>query len=156
MTDSSGQIRPVISERNRYKGKLNPLFREKAIALVRSGSPPRTALKSLGCSERTTRSWEEQGKDPENPTRFGLFYLELQAFEQEWLARIAANATKLSERDIRGAVDMLGRRDPDHWGRKDTVDVNVQIDAGPTLKLLAEAQQKMLSGEYRVLAEDES
>ena len=68
---------------------------------------------------------------------------------------MAEHATNLSAKDGRVCVDILGRRDNEHWGRRDTVDVNVQIDAGPTLKLLAEAQQKMLSGEYRVL-EDEA
>jgi thiamine pyrophosphate-dependent acetolactate synthase large subunit-like protein len=41
------------------------------------------------------------------------------------------------------AVEVASRIMPDEYGKRDSVDVNVQIDAGPVLKAIAEAQQRL-------------
>jgi thiamine pyrophosphate-dependent acetolactate synthase large subunit-like protein len=41
------------------------------------------------------------------------------------------------------AVEVAARIMPDEYGKRDQVDVNVQIDAGPVLKAIAEAQQRL-------------
>jgi hypothetical protein len=152
MEESAEKVRILdLLERHRYKGKLTPMFRERALAMVRAGSPPRTALRALGCSDRTIYQWEEDAQATENTSRFGIFRRELQACEQEWLASLSAKASNLAGRDGRVAVEMLGRRDPEHWSKHDDVSVNVQIEAGPILAQIAEARQKLLEGEYKLL-----
>ena len=153
-TEQKVKLTPAeLLERHRYKGKLTPMFRERAIAMVKGGSPPRTALRALGCSERTIYQWEEDAKATENVSRFGIFRRELQGAEQECISRVSAHATKLTEKDGRVALDYLGRRDPDHWGKKDTLDVNVEVSADGILRAIADAQQKVLTGSYRFLPE---
>ena len=153
-TEQKIKLTPAeLLERHRYKGKLTPMFRERAIAMVKGGSPPRTALRALGCSERTIYQWEEDAQATENVSRFGIFRRELQAMEQLWLTRMAEHATNLSAKDGRVCVDVLGRRDSEHWGKKDTLDVNVEVSADGIFRAIAEAQQKVLTGSYRFLPE---
>lgn len=137
-----------ILERHRYKGKLTPMFRERALAMVRAGSPPRTALRALGASKRLVYQWEAEAQDTENPTKGGLFCTELQAAEQEWLASLSERANQLATKDGRVAVDMLARRDAEHWARTDTLNVRQTIEAGPILAQIAAAQRQIAEGSY--------
>jgi len=139
-----------ILERHRYKGKLTPMFREKALDMVHQGAPPRTALRALGCADSTIRAWQSLAQTGEKDGKYALFWRDMADAEQETLSRVAANATKATDRDGKAALDYLGRRDPENWGKKDTLDVNVSMDLGPTFRAVAEAQQKLVSGEYRL------
>jgi hypothetical protein len=141
-----------LLERHRYKGKLTPMFREKAIDMVRRGAPPRTALKALGCTQQTIRNWEEWAETGEvGGGRYAAFLRELREAEQLGLVRVAENASRLTEKDGRVALDYLGRRDPDHWAKRDEVQVNVAVDPGPVLQAIVAAQQKLLNTEYKLL-----
>ena len=137
-----------ILERHRYKGKLTPLFREKALAMVKAGSPPRTALRALGCSDRLIYQWESDAKQDVITSKGGLFRSELQACEQEWLSSLSAKAYDHAGRDGRVCVDMLARRDAEHWARTDTLQVNQTIEAGPILAQIAAAQRQIAEGSY--------
>jgi len=117
-----------LLERHRYKGKLTPMFQDKALRLIRGGSPPRTALRALGCAPSTIREWQAQAEDPQNTRKEAVFWREALEAEQLWLTRMSSNATSLAEKDGRVCVDMLGRRDPEHWRREDTL--NVEVDVG--------------------------
>jgi len=141
-----------LLERHRYKGKLTPMFRDKALTLVRAGSPPRTALRALGCCETTIRLWDEAGRGEGETSRFGLFYRELLAAEQEWLTRVAENISNHTERDGRTAVEVLSRRDPEHWSRKDEVEVKVALNADAIFAQIAAAKRDMIEGKWKVLA----
>ena len=154
MTESSGQIRPVISAAARFTGKLTPRLREEACNAVRHGTPATVALKKLGLTPKTVWNWQQWAESGEKGPKYEQLFVALHQAWAEWQSHVAGQLPAAIQKDARMAVEVASRIMPDEYGRRDQVDVNVQIDAGPTLKLLAEAQQKMLSGEYRIL-EDE-
>ena len=150
ITEQKIKLTPAeLLERHRYKGKLTPMFRERAIAMVKGGSPPKTSLRALGVGESTLRLWASEPEDGVHT----IFWRELLSYEQLWLTRMAEHATNLSAKDGRVCVDVLGRRDSEHWGKKDTLDVNVEVSADGIFRAIAEAQQKVLTGSYRFLPE---
>ena len=124
------------------------MFREKAIAMVRAGSPPKTTLRALGCGDSTIRLWTSQSQDLENPTKSGVLWRDLLSAEQEWLAALAEKANGHAIRDGRVCVDMLARRDAEHWARTDTLQVQQTIDIGPVLAQIASAQRQIATGTY--------
>jgi hypothetical protein len=146
--DNKTKLSPAeLLERHRYKGKLTPMFRERAIAMVKGGSPPKTALKALGVADSTIRLWDMEPEDGVHQ----VFKRELLGAEQLWLTRMAENATRLSERDGRVCVDILGRRDSEHWGRKDVVEVD--IDIGPKLAEIAARVSQIQDADWLALEE---
>ena len=120
-----------ILDRYRYKGKLTPKLRKSACELVEKGTPPKTAVVALGVGESTYRLWrsnaETEGSDP----KYKEFFEELQKAEQQCLSEVACNASQATKRDGKVALDFLGRRDPDQWGRKETLVIETEI--GPRI-----------------------
>ena len=153
-TEQKVKLSPAeLLERHRYKGKLTPMFRERAIAMVKGGSPPRTALRALGVADSTIRLWENRAQTEDDSSKYAQLCRALLESEQECISQVSANATRLTSKDGRVALDYLGRRDPEHWGKKDTLDVNVEVSADGIFRAIAEAQQKVLTGSYRFLPE---
>jgi len=141
-----------LLERHRFKGRVTPMFRDKAAGMVRAGAPPRTALRALGCSESTIRLWQSKAESGEDGGRYTDLWRALQDAEQECLARVAANAIKHTERDGRTAVEVLSRRDPEHWSRRDEVEVKVALNADAIFAQIAAAKRDMIEGKWEVLA----
>ena len=126
-----------------YTGKLTPRFRDEAAALVRCGTPPDTAIVSLGVTKATLLAWKRWADTGEHGTKYAeLFSILAQSWEQ-WKAHVAGELPKAIAKDARMAVEVAARIMPDEYGKRDSVDVNVQIDAGPVLKAIAEAQQRL-------------
>ena len=136
----------------RYKGKLTPKLRKAACELVEKGSPPKTAVVALGVGESTYRLWRDNAADENSDPKYKEFFWELAAAEQRCFSEVSCNASQATKRDGKVALDFLGRRDEEHWGRTDKLDVdmNFKLDASPTFKAMAEAQQKLLAGGYHV------
>ena len=141
-----------LLDNSRFNGYLTPELQEKVCILIAKGTPPRVALRSTGVCDRTVYNWLQWGEEGKDQIYVDLCRAMRQA-EANYLVTIAGNTVKHAEKDGRVCVDILGRRDPEHWGKKDTLDVNVEVSADGIFRAIAEAQQKVLTGSYRFLPE---
>lgn len=136
-----------------YTGKLTPQLQETAIDMVLSGTPKKTALRALGVKDSTIRLWQRHAETNEKGDKYGALFAALDTAEQQSLSKVASNAQRLTEKDGRVALDYLSRRDSEHWGRKDELNVNVNVAAEPIFAAMFQAQQKLASGEFKLLRE---
>lgn len=112
-----------------FQGKVTRTFREKAIRMCRAGVPPKIACRTLGTADSTIRLWQQLASDDTCRDKRAILWRELLQAQDEAIARVSENATRLTEKDGRVALDYLGRRDPEHWKREDTLNVEVDIGA---------------------------
>lgn len=137
-------IQTAIREgKYRYPGKITPKLIREACELVRNGRPPSVALSALGVSKQSQWNWKQWAETGECGPRYKDFLSKLEAAWSEWQSFVAGTLPNAVQKDSRMAVEVASRIMPDEYGRRDQVDVNVQLDAGPVLKAIAEAQQRL-------------
>ena len=143
-TPENQSIQTAIREgKYRYPGKLTSRFKAEACALVRRGTPPKVALGALGVTKATIYNWEAWAESGEKGPKYADLFSGLAHSWSEWQAHVAGELPKAIAKDARMAVEVASRIMPDEYGKRDQVDVNVQLDAGPVLKAIAEAQQRL-------------
>jgi len=152
MNDKIADNRPTpreLLERYRYQGKITPQFRKQACEIVRHGTPIRNALKALGAADSTVRTWESWANEEEEGGKHREFWRELQCAWDEWVSFVAMQGEKHVQKDGRTWRDTAAALMPE-YEKRDRLDVNVEIDASPTFKAIAEAQQKLIAGQWKV------
>jgi hypothetical protein len=127
----------------RYPGKVTPRFIREACELVRNGRPPKVALGALGVKQSAIWNWQHWAETGEKGPKYAQLWSEMAKAWDEWRSFVAGTLPKAVTSDSRMAVEVAARIMPDEYGKRDSVDVNVQIDAGPVLKAIAEAQQRL-------------
>ena len=140
-----------LLERYRFTGKLTPSLRSAVCEAVRHGTPARTALKAFGLDDQTIRNWEKWAESKEKGSKYGEFSSELGRAWNEWVHYVASLGEKHIEKDARVWSTTIQALLPDEYGRKDELQVSVQVDPGPVLRAVMEAQQKLLNAEYKLL-----
>lgn len=111
------------------KLKLTPELEEEILNLIRAGNYAKDACLAVGIDESTYYRWIRTGKEAKS----GKLYKFYQSIQK---ARAFARALKLEK--IQDAIDdgnwqaaawWLERTDPDHWGRRQRVEVEGQVDS---------------------------
>ena len=135
----------------RYDGKVTRRLREKVLAMVRGGTPPRIALRGQGVARSTIDSWRALANDDQCMDKRAVLWRELEQAENQCIDNVAHNAARLTAKDGRVAVDWLSRRAPEEFGKKD--EVAVTYDIGPVLTDIAGriARGELINGSYKVL-----
>lgn len=111
---------PAPRGRPGYKpSRLTPEIRGAFLESIRQGLGVKPSAQKLRIAWSTIQAWK--ARDPE-------FSAEIQAARAEWEARMVAAVTDYSEKvDGRLALEALGRRYPERWGRQDRVTVRGEL-----------------------------
>ena len=137
----------------KFPGKLTPQFRAHACELVRQGVPPRVALRRTGITRQSILNWER--KRDEGDAQYVALFCALDEAWADWQTYVAGHLPQHIANDARMCVEVAGRIMPDEYGKKDELQVSVQVDPGPVLQAIAAAQQKLLNAEYSLLPADD-
>ena len=153
MQETQEKLSPrELLERYRYTGKLTPKLRVAVCEAVRNGTPARTALKAFGLYPSTITAWQQYAESGEKGTKYVEFARELETAWNEWVQHVALLGGKHVEKDGRVWYQTIAALLPE-YSKKDTLDVNVEVSADAIFRMMAEAQQKVLTGSYRFLPE---
>lgn len=116
--------------------KLTAETVDKLLSAIEEGQTYKVACGYAAICYQTLRNWIEQARDDidaENVTEYVVF-LDMLSRAESAVERKAVNAWVSAFRDdYRAARDFLERRNPEEWGRRDTVDVNARVAVGVVL-----------------------
>jgi len=112
------------------KTKLTPELQEQIVRYIEAGNYAKVACQAVGISEKTYYKWKRQGKEAEYKLEEGkkltnkeneLSQLS-QSIRQAEARGEVRNVTTIqiaAKKDWRAALEMLARKHPKRWGRKE-------------------------------------
>jgi len=122
---------------------LNDGIREGIIRLIEAGNFPGVAAKACGISYHTLRNWLKWGREGKNRLYYD-FWCEVVEAEAVAEANLVKTVKRHATHDWRAAVELLGRRYPDNWGKRDVSAHVHKIEGEITIKEREEFAGKII------------
>lgn len=107
------------------KSKLTPELQDKIIKYIKAGSYIKEACKAVGIGESTYYDWLKWGKEDKKP--YSEFSELTKQAEATGELTILLEIRQQVKKDWHAGMEILGRKYPDRWGRKDYMQANISI-----------------------------
>lgn len=106
--------------------KFTQTVRAAILGSIENGASETAAAEAAGVGRTTLQSWKKRGEEePEGP--YGAFLEGItRARAQAELDLVAVVRGAAAEGDWKAALEMLARRNPEEWGRKDMTEHRVE------------------------------
>lgn len=111
--------------------KFKPKTTEKIIELVRKGNYKKVAAAYCGISEKTLYEWQKEGQadiQAGKITKKSEFCKSLEQAESKFEIESLEILNKETSQDPKMRLEILARKYPDRWGRKEKHEVKADID----------------------------
>ncbi len=131
---------------NQYRGripKIDGATVNRILTLLKVGNTNEIAAEAAGITKATFYNWMKRGRKaklaleededinvPDSELVYVDFFDSVKKAKAEAIASAVVNVRTAMPTNWQAAMTFLERRDPDHWGRRDRLDVNQRTLVG--------------------------
>lgn len=108
------------------KTKLTPELQNKIIELLRKGNYRNVVCNAVGIHEDTFYEWIKKGEQGIKP--YSEFTELVKKVESEFEIELLNNILEMTKNDPKYALEILSRKYPERWGRKEGVNIKGEIE----------------------------